>query len=381
VTSRPPGEASAGSGARTRVSTLELFFDLVFVFVVTQLTTLLGHDASLRGALRALLLLTVIWWMYGGYAWLTNAVSVHDPVRRVLLLGGMASFLVLGFSVPRAFSGSGIAFGAAYLCVVLVHAILFISGSPERIVRSMRRIGPLNVTAALVVLVAGSVGGVAQYVLLVAAIALTWGVAGLTSAGGFAIAPEHFVERHGLVVLIAIGESVVAIGVGAGEQPIGIRLVAIATLALLLNACLWWAYFGGDDARAEAALHATPVDDRPRRVLIAFGYWHVPLLLGIVAAAAGVERIVEAPGHHVSASHALLLGGGVATFLVGDVLFRRTLAIGPLRYRALAAPLVLAAVLAGTRVGGYAEAAMVVVVLAGAFACERRPRSGMEPLS
>lgn len=379
----PPsaGQAGARSRGTVRVSTLELFFDLVFVFVVTQLTTLLAHDPSVRGVVRALLLLTVIWWMYGGYAWLTNVVAIDAPLRRVLLLAGMAAFLVLGFSVPRAFAGSGVAFGLAYLCVVIVHAVLFVAGSSERIVRSMRRVGPLNVLGAIVVLAGGALGGGLQYALFVAAIALTWGVAGLTSAGGFAIEPAHFVERHGLVVLIAIGESVVAIGLGAGEQPIGIRLVAIAILALLLNACLWWTYFGGDDARAEAALHAMPVDERPRRVLIAFGYWHVPLLLGIVAAAAGVERIVEEPGHHVSASRSLLLAGGVAAFLAGDVLFRQTLSIAPLRFRTLAIPLILATALVGIHVGGYAEAGLIVLVLVAAFLGERRPRPGGEPLS
>ena len=115
-------------------------------------------------------------------------------------------------------------------------------------------------------------------------------------ARGFAISTGHFVERHGLVVLIAIGESVIAVGAGAAEEPLDLQLAAVAALGLALSACLWWAYFGGDDERAEAALEAAPPEQRPRLAVEAFGYWHLLILLGIVAMAAAQESVIAHPG-------------------------------------------------------------------------------------
>jgi low temperature requirement protein LtrA len=138
------------------VTALELFFDLVFVFTITQLTTVLVTDPTPRGVLQVALMLGVIWWMYGGYAWLTNAVAPDGTGRRLLLLGGMAGFLILALVIPRAFSGGGAAFGLAYLVVVCVHAALFTRTSSESAVRAILRIAPFNIASALLILVAGS---------------------------------------------------------------------------------------------------------------------------------------------------------------------------------------------------------------------------------
>ena len=118
-------EGSGHAGQADRVSTLELFFDLVFVFTITQLTAVLSHDPTPRGLLRVVLMLGVIYWMYGGYAWLTNAVAPDRAARRLVLLGGMAGYLVLALTIPDAFSGDDLAFGLAYLVVVSIHAGLF----------------------------------------------------------------------------------------------------------------------------------------------------------------------------------------------------------------------------------------------------------------
>jgi low temperature requirement protein LtrA len=228
-----------------RVTTLELFFDLVFVFTITQLTAVLYHDPSGRSLVQVVLVLGVIFWMYGGYAWMTNAVSANTPKRRLLLLGGMAGYFVLALAIPGAFAGSGLAFGLAYLAVVLVHSGLFMRASAASVVRAIVRLAPWNVSSALLVVLGGALGGSAQYALWSAAFVLEWFTPVIRGTSGFDIGAAHFVERHGLVVIVAIGESVVAVGIGASHLAVDGGLVLAAALGLALSACLWWPYFGG----------------------------------------------------------------------------------------------------------------------------------------
>ncbi len=199
------------------MSSLELFFDLVFVFTVTQLTAVLTDEPNGTGLARVALMLGLIWWMYGGYAWLTNAVVLDGATRRLLLLLGMGAYLVLALTIPRAFAqdGDGVAFGLAYLAIVLIHAGLFTRAS-GRGAAGILRIAPYNLVSALLVLVGGVVGGNAQYAIWILAFLLEWCTPFLVPPQAFfEIEPAHFVERHGLVVIVAIGESVVAIGIGA----------------------------------------------------------------------------------------------------------------------------------------------------------------------
>src|ERR671935_1452679 len=154
-----------------RVTTLELFFDLVFVFTITQLTAVLYHAPTLRSVVQVVLMLGVIWWMYGGYAWMTNAVSAHTTNRRLLLLGGMGGYFVLALAVPHAFTSSGLAFGLAYLVVVAVHTTLFTRSSSASVVQGILRLAPFNLASALVILLGGALGGTPQYALWAAACA------------------------------------------------------------------------------------------------------------------------------------------------------------------------------------------------------------------
>jgi low temperature requirement protein LtrA len=357
-----------------RVSTLELFFDLVFVFVITQLTAVLAHDTTLRGLLQVVLMLGVIWWMYSGYVWLTNAVSPDRIERKLVLLGGMAAFLVVALAVPHAFGAGGAAFGIAYLGVIGVHIGMFAKGTNVHTLRAVLRLAPFNVWAALLVLAGGLAGGTAQYILWSAAVALEWVTPALIhGARGFEISSGHFVERHGLVVLIAIGESVVAVGTGAAEEPLDLRLAGVAALGLALSACLWWAYFGGDDTRAEAALAAAPPEQRPRLAVEAFGYWHLLLLLGIIAMAAAEETVIAHPGEALELAQGIALGGGAAVFLLGDVLFRRSLVIAPGSRRAAAGVLAVATIPLALAAAVLQLAALVLLLAAMLAAEARRP--------
>jgi low temperature requirement protein LtrA len=363
-------ETGGHAGQADRVSTLELFFDLVFVFTITQLTAVLSDDPTWRGLLRVVLMLGVIYWMYGGYVWLTNAVAPDRAARRLVLLGGMAGYLVLALTIPQAFSGDDLAFGLAYLVVVSIHTGLYSRTTVTHTVRSLVRLAPFNLASALLVLVAVVAGGTAGYLLWAAAFALEWATPLVTGIGGFRVAPAHFVERHGLVVIVALGESIVAIGIGASGQPVDPALISVAVLGLLLAACLWWAYFGGDDRRAEHALAAVPEDRRAAVAVKAFGYWHLPILLGIIAVAAGLKDAIGHAFEPLDLAHALMLAGGVATFLAGDILFRRTLRIGPARHRATAAALALATVPIGLAASAVLQLAWLGIVLAGSLAAE-----------
>lgn len=365
-----------------RVSTLELFFDLVFVFTITQLTAVLAHDGLDPGLLRVVLMLGVIFWMYGGYAWLTNAVPIDTGARRTLLLTGMAAFLVLALAVPHAFdeTRSGLVFGIAYVVIVFVHATLFlrVMGQSRAGILS---IAPFNVLTAVLVLVGGIVGGDAQIVLWTLAFAGEWFTPLLTGVGSFEIDPGHFVERHGLVVIVAIGESVVAIGIGASGLALTTQVIGVAVLGLLLSACLWWTYFAQDDRAAEQAMRASPPKMRARQAILAFGDCHLALLLGIVAIAGGLEVAIGHPFDTLGTDAAVMMAGGAALYLLADVIFRRILTLpsnGP--WRGSAALLVLAGIPLGTTVAAVAELALIVAVFGGALIAEAW-RQGRRPTS
>src|SRR3954466_10728124 len=309
-----------------RVTTLELFFDLVFVFTITQLTAVLYHTPTLRSLLQVVLMLVLIWWMYGGYAWMTNAVSAHTLIGRLLLLGGMAGYFVLALAVPHAFSSSGLAFGLAYLAIVAVHTALFTRAASVSAARAILRLAPYNLASACVIVLGGALGGAAQYALWALAFLFEWATPKIRRAsGGFGISPAHFVERHGLVVLVAIGESVVAIGIGASHLPVDRALVVDAVLGLTLTACLWWSYFGGDEDAPEAAMAAAPVSARPRLAIPAVGFALLPILLGVVLIAAGLKHVTGQPFDPLATPWALALAGGSAVFLLGEAGFRLAL--------------------------------------------------------
>jgi low temperature requirement protein LtrA len=358
-----------------RVSTLELFFDLVFVFTVTQLTAVLTHELSWSALGQVMLMLGLIWWMYDGYAWLTNAVATRGVARRVVLLGGMAGYLVLALAIPGAFDGSGLSFGLAYAIVVTVHSTLYVRLASNRSAAAIRGLVPFNLAAAALVVVGGALGGAAQTLLWTAAVVLEWVTPRLAGRGesqqDFEIAPAHFVERHGLVIIVAIGESVVAIGIGAAGLAVNAELVLVAILGLLLAGGLWWAYFGADDdEQAERALTAARPPERPWMALHGFGMAHYFLLLGIVLVAVGLKKATGHAYDELTYEQALALGGGVSIFLVADVAFRRVLRLGRAPHRAVAGIAALATVPVGAEVAAIAQIGVLGAVLAVALAGE-----------
>jgi low temperature requirement protein LtrA len=195
----------------------------------------------------------------------------------------------------------------------------------------------------------------------------------------FTISAAHFVERHGLVVIIAIGESIVAIGVGAAGLPVDLWLIVAAVLGLSLSYLMWWVYFEGGDGGAEHALTAVPMRQRAWVAIVSYGYAHYFVLIGVVAVAAGIKKAVGHASGHLTTGQALVLAGGVACYLVGDVWFRRTLRIGVARYRLAAAVLAFATVPVGLYVGGAQMLALAVLLMATLYAETRFAAPAPDP--
>jgi low temperature requirement protein LtrA len=328
-----------------RVSTLELFFDLVFVFTATQLTAKLAKSLTVATALQVLLILGVILWMYLGFAWLTNAVApTVSRVRRTLILVAMGGFLSIALAIPDAFGSAGWAFGLAYFLINAIHSALFAVYGGVGGLRGILSLAPTNLTSATLVLVGGFLPGWWRYGLWTAAVVLQLISPYLSSIDNFAIRPAHFVERHGLIIIVALGESIVAIGVGAGNLEVDIGLIVVAVLGLMLSYFMYWVYFAGDDELAiEALTRAAP---RPRALMAvqAYGYAHYALLFGIVVIAAGIKGAIGHAWDPLTLPQAVTLAGGLTLFLAGDVAFRKILGIEGVRYRAIGAVAMLATI-------------------------------------
>jgi low temperature requirement protein LtrA len=284
-------------------------------------------------------------------------------VRRLILLGGMAGFLLLALAVPQAFDGAGLTFGLAYLAIVVIHFGMFARASSLNVVQAIVGLVPFNLGTALLVLLGGALGGGAQYVLWALAVTIMWISPRLIDDSGFEIAPRHFVERHGLVLIIAIGESIIAVGAGAAELPLDLELAAATLLGLGLAACLWWSYFGsGEEEIAEESLERAPQRTRPRLALQAFGYAFYLLLLGVIAIAAALKVLPAHPFDALPDAKAVALGGGAALFLAGEAWFRATLRLGAAAERAVAALLALVTIPLGMEAGAAAQTAALIVL-------------------
>lgn len=230
-------------------------------------------------------------------------------------------------------------------------------------------LAPLNLLSASLVLIGGFLPHDWRLIAWCAALVVQAASPYLHPLGEWSISSAHFVERHGLIVIIALGESIVAIGVGAADLPLDGPLIAVAMLGLTLAFLLWWIYFGGDDERAEHALDATPSRLRGRKAIHAFGFAHYPLLFGVVAFAAGVKKAAAYADGHLYLAQALVLGGGVAVFLLSDALFRGVLGIGTRRFRVLGGLAALLTCPLGV-VNTAAQLAALLVVLVAVIAAE-----------
>src|SRR3712207_5615896 len=308
-----------------RVTPLELFFDLVFVFALTQVTGFLPDHLSWTGMLEGAALFVVLWWAWAGYAWLTNAVPAEEviPARLVILIA-MPPRLLASLAVPHPFGESGELLGLSYFVVRLLHVVLFVlaTGVPPEANQAMLRLAPGFLGAPLLLIPAGFADGFVQGALWAVAIGIDLSVSLVRGVGGFRVHAGHFVERFGLIIIIALGESIVSIGVGASGLALGPGVVLASVLGVALAAALWWAYFDLVMLVAERRLFAAKGAERARLARDAYPYLHLPMVAGIIFVALGIKQTLAHVGDPLGTIPAVALCGGVALYLLGHNAFR-----------------------------------------------------------
>ncbi len=307
-----------------RVTPLELFFDLVFVLALTQCTALMAAEPTWTGMAKAFAVLGVLWWSWTGYAWLTSVVDPEEGAVRLAMFAAMAALLVAALCVPRAFDESALLFACAYGVVRAGHIALFVLASRDDPALRQSVLGLAGGSALGVGLIAGAAftDGWPQGALWALALLLDMGEPYLFGAEGWKLVPTHFVERHGLILIIALGESIVAIGVGAGGA-VDAGVVAAATLGIAVAAALWWLYFDVVALLAERDLSALPAGrERNERARDSYSYLHFPMVAGIVLGALGLKKTLGGVGDPLELVPAAALLGGNAIYLLAHVAFR-----------------------------------------------------------
>ncbi len=341
ATLAPPAASEAPPSSRRTesVTPLELFFDLVFVFALTQVTALLADDPTWAGMAEGLLILAAIWWAWAAYAWLTNQVDVEQTSVRLAMFASMGAMLVAALAVPGAFGDDAILFALAYFAVRALHVILFAQRSEEIEVRdAARALAPSALLAPALLLAGALVGDTAQAIVWALVLLFDYAAAGVRGIGGWHLSPAHFAERHGLIMIIALGESIVAIGVGAAGLELGAGQIAAAALGVAIAATLWWAYFDVVAVVAERKLHEA-AGGRAQNTMArdSYSYLHLPMVAGIVLLALGVKKTLGRVDDPLELIPAIGLCGGVALYLLAHVAFRLR-NVGSLnRHRLLAA--------------------------------------------
>jgi low temperature requirement protein LtrA len=361
---------SEGSGHR--VTPLELFFDLVFVFAFTQVTGFISADPTWDGLLRGLLVLAALWWPWASYAWLTNALDPEEGAVRLAMFAAIAALLIVALAAPGAFGPDGVAFGAAYLVVRLVHLVLVAKagrGDPD-VSRAVVTVVPGATVAPLLLVIAGLVDGPVRLALWGAALAILYLAPLLRGMSGFRVQPEHFVERFGLIVIIALGESIVAIGVGAAGLPLDAGVIAAALLGITVAACLWWAYFDWVAYVGRARLAEATGTERAALARDLYSYLHLPMVAGIVLFALGLKTTLHAVGSPLPVIPAVGLCGGVALYLLAHVALRLRIGGGLGRGRPVATIVLLALVPVATVVPALVALGLVTAVCVALIAYE-----------
>jgi low temperature requirement protein LtrA len=307
------------------VKPLELFFDLVFVLALTQCTALMADVPTWEGLAQGMLILGVLWWAWVGYAWLTSVVDPEEGVVRFAIFAAMAGLLVVALCVPNAFGDSALLFACAYGLVRGAHIALFVVASrgDPGFRRSVTGLGIGTAVGVGLLVAASFADGPLQGGLWALALLLDMGEPYLFGSDDWKLAPTHFVERHGLIVIIALGESIVAIGVGAEGLDVDAGMVAASVLGIAVAAALWWLYFDIVALVAERRLsNATPGREQNEVARDSFSYLHFPMVAGIVLLALGMKKTLEHVEDPLELVTAVAMLGGTGVYLLAHVAFR-----------------------------------------------------------
>jgi low temperature requirement protein LtrA len=342
---------------------LELFFDLVFVFAFTQVTGLMSDNPTWEGLGQGMLVLAVVWWAWGAYSWLTNEIAADEDDARLALFAAMGAMLIAALGVPGAFGDDAVLFAVAYLVVRILHILVFAYASPEvSVTLAARRLARTAIPAPVLLIVAGLLDGTAQALVWCIALAIDFGGPLVFGVAGYQVSPGHFAERFGLIVIIALGESIVAIGVGAAGIPLDAGVVAASLAGIVIAGALWWAYFDVVARAAEHKLREAKGDARAVVARDAYSYLHLPMIAGIVLFALGIKKTIGDVNAPLETVPAVALCGGVALYLLAQVAFAlRTVRLLP-RARVAAAAASLALIPVATRVDARAAVAAVAAI-------------------
>jgi low temperature requirement protein LtrA len=307
-----------------QVRPLELLFDLVFVFAFTQVTTVLSGNPTWSGLGHGLLILSALWWVWAAYAWLTNTLDADAGAVWGALLVAMAAMFIAALAVPDAFGRHGVVFGVAFLIVNVMHFTLYALGArgDRDLVAAILRMAPMALAGSTLIVAAGFVDGAVRPLLWLAALIV--GLFGplLSNMSGWRVEPAHFIERHGLIVIIAIGESLIAIGLGAKGTELDTGVIVAAVLGFVVVTSFWLAYFDFFPMRARQLLTDRSGVQRTALARDVYTYLHLPMVAGIVLFAFAMKKTLAQVGHELDTVPALALCGGPALYLSAYVALR-----------------------------------------------------------
>jgi low temperature requirement protein LtrA len=315
----------AAATPEQRVTPLELFFDLVLVFAITQVTGFISAHPSWPRLVEGLAILAALWWAWVSYAWLSNSAASDEGAARVVLLAAMGALLITSLAVPAGFGDNALAFGIAYLGVRLLHlgAYLVVARGNAQLHRVVLRLAVTVVPAALLLVVAGLVDGVPRDVCWVLALTVDYGGLAVRGVEGWRVEPGHFAERHGGIIIIALGESIVALGVGVEGLALGPEVILSALLGIAIAGAMWWAYFDVAAIVAERRFKAMDPVGQVRMARDSYTYLHLPMVAGIIVFAVGVKKTLPHVDGHLHTVEAFALCGGLALYLLALSAFKR----------------------------------------------------------
>jgi low temperature requirement protein LtrA len=304
-----------------QVRPLELLFDLVFVFAFTQVTTVLSDNPTWSGLGHGLLILAALWWAWASYAWLTNTLDADLDAVSVALLVAMAAMFIAALAVPDAFGRHGVVFGVAFLIVNVMHLTLYALGARDDrdLLAAILRIAPTALAGATLILAAGLVHGTLRPLLWLAALIVGFVSPLLSGSSGWRVEPAHFIERHGLIVIIAIGESLIAIGLGARSTKLDTGVIVAALLGLVVVTSFWLAYFDFFPMRARQLLADRSGSQRTALARDVYTYLHLPMVAGIILFAFALKVALAHVSAELDTIPALCLCGGPALYLFAYV--------------------------------------------------------------